>query len=138
MDVMECRYKEDFSVECLSLQTKATLATDAPKENGGKGLLFSPTDLLALSLGSCILTLMAMKAASLKVDMGGCRCFIKKAMKPAPARMLDRIEVEIFCPVSFSKEIEDKLIHAAKTCPVKNSLHPDIEQVLTFHLGATP
>ena len=108
------------------------ILTDAPKEVRGLGEMFSPTDLLAASLGSCILTMMALFAEKLKVDFSGTSLVVEKEMTP---RRVTKIKVVVKCPHRFDPEITKRLQEAAEGCPVHHSLHPDVQQELVFHWG---
>lgn len=111
------------------------ISTDAPKELGGKGELFSPTDLLAVALGTCVLTLIGMAANKSKVDISGLRLTLDKTMAPTPPRRLGKAVMHIYCPQKFDPAITEKLETAAKHCPVHQSLHPEVQQEFIFHWG---
>jgi uncharacterized OsmC-like protein len=113
----------------------AIIETDAPKDHEGEGLLFSPTDLLAASLVSCTLTLMGIAARKLKVDLGKVEASVQKEMTKTAPRRISRITIELFCSESFDTSIQGKIEEMARLCPVHHSLHPEIEQKLTFYWG---
>jgi putative redox protein len=127
-------YRGDL--RCLSVHgpSQATLSTDAPIDNLGKGEAFSPTDLTATSLGVCMLTTMAIAAAkkSLNVELSGTKATVKKHMTAAPPRRIQKIEVKVEFPLSESQAARETLEDAALTCPVALSLHPDVERAITF------
>lgn len=106
--------------------------TDAPKDNHGKGESFSPTDLVAVALGTCMLTLMGITAQKLGIDLGAVKVTVQKEMSSQPPRRIARLPVIIDVPVAVSGEHKQKLIHAAETCPVHHSLHPDIQKPVEF------
>lgn len=110
------------------------IETDAPKDNHGRGAAFSPTDLTAASLGSCMVTTMAI-AAKLKLnrDIPGVRWEVTKEMSTDKPRRIVRLPVEIWIPFPKSIDPEGILEHAALNCPVHHSLHPSIEHPVTFH-----
>jgi putative redox protein len=112
----------------------ASLSTDAPKDNLGKGEAFSPTDLAATSLGVCMLTTMAIVAArrSLDVDLAGTRATVRKHMTASPPRRIQRIEVTIEVALSEAHPACVILEDAALNCPVALSLHPEVEKAVTF------
>lgn len=118
-------------------QSGAEIETDAPKDNFGKGSCFSPTDLLAASLGSCVLTLMGIVAQRLNLDLKGTVAEVEKEMALAPVRRIGRIVVNVHSPLSPTPESREKMEHAALTCPVKASLHPDMILDIQFNWGAT-
>lgn len=113
----------------------ATLNTDAPLDNGGKGESFSPTDLVATALAACVLTMMAKKAENLGVTYREPRITAEKHMKTEPRRI-----GEIVLDIHFQDAYDDKtrrIIEAtAHACPVAQSLHPDLKQTLHFHYPA--
>lgn len=103
------------------------LQTDAPVDNMGKGETFSPTDLVATGLGACILTILGIMAQRHNLDLGGATVRVRKEMSPTPPRRIVRLPVEVTIAAKLSEEDRQRLKNAAATCPVKNSLHPDIE-----------
>jgi len=122
------------------LHTRAThgpsgnvLETDAPKDNQGRGEAFSPTDLLATALGTCMLTIMGMVARREQIALEGSRVRVTKEMTPTPPRRVAKLTVTFDVPVLVTAEQRIKLQNAAHTCPVQRSLHPDIEVVTIFN-----
>lgn len=109
--------------------------TDAPKEHGGSGEHFAPTDLLAASLGSCILTMMGLFAKPMKIDLTGTKATVVKEQGDAKPGGVGLLEVHIYCPHEFDESICKKLENGAKNCPVHHSLVQDIKQTLVFHWG---
>ena len=116
-------------------ESGSILETDAPKDNQGKGERFSPTDLLAVSLGSCILTIMGIVAKNLKVDLKGTTAEVEKEMSASPPRRISKITVVIRSPLKIPAETQAKLEQAGLSCPVKQSLHPDIQIKVDFLWG---
>ncbi len=114
------------------------LFTDAPRDNGGQGKHFSPTDLVATALGTCVLTLMGMAAKRVGIDLKGAHLVVTKEMKREPVRMLAKLDIVFFFPHSIDAASQEKIERAAMTCPVHASLHPDIKQIFTFHWGTRP
>lgn len=112
----------------------ATLSTDAPKDNLGKGEAFSPTDLAAASLGVCMLTTMDIVARKngVEVCLGGARGVVRKHMTSAPPRRIAKIEVELEIPLPENFPRRALLEDAARNCPVALSLHPETEKAITF------
>ena len=110
------------------------IETDAPKDNHGRGAAFSPTDLTAASLASCMVTTMAI-AARLKLgtDIPGVRWAVMKEMSADKPRRITRLAVEIWLPFPKAKDPEGVLEHAALNCPVHLSLHPSVEKPVVFH-----
>jgi putative redox protein len=132
MKTSEIIYLGGLRTEAVHLQSKSTIITDAPVDNNGKGEAFSPTDLLATSLGSCMLTIMGIVAERNNIDIKGAKVGITKIMAANPRRVSEII-VELTMPSNNYSEKEKELLeNAARTCPVAHSLHPDIKQGITF------
>ncbi len=112
-----------------------TLLTDAPVDNHGKGESFSPTDLMATALGACILTTMGIVADMIAVDLTNSRVTVHKEMTATPSRRIAALPVIITVPVALDDMQKRKLIKAAEGCPVKHSLHPDIQIPMEFIWG---
>lgn len=124
-------YLGDLRTEATHTQSQEKIITDAPVDNKGKGEAFSPTDLLATSLGSCMLTIMGIAAREREINIEGTSCAITKIMAADPRRVSE-IHAEIAFTGSYNDKEKAILEHAAKTCPVFYSLHPDILKVITF------
>jgi len=128
----EVTYQGDLRTQAIHLASDNTIITDAPTDNHGKGEAFSPTDLTATSLATCMITIMGISAQSRGWDLVGTRAEILKVMAAGPRR-ISRIEIDLHMPKGhFSDEDKKILEKAARTCPVAMSLHPDIEQVIRF------
>ncbi|MBG9377453.1 OsmC family protein [Panacibacter sp. DH6] len=127
-------YKGALRTEAVHLQSGTAIETDAPVDNQGKGERFSPTDLLATSLGNCMVTIMGIKARDMQVDLTDTKIDITKIMKSEPRRV-GGIKVSFHFPQHLRLDDKQKTIleNAAKTCPVAKSIHPDIEQDITFN-----
>lgn len=137
MITVKTKYLGDLRAESRHLQSGNRLITDAPTDNQGKGEAFSPTDLLATSLGSCILTIMGIKARDHGIDITGTEVEITKIMAAEPRRVGEVI-VEFFFPDRSYTEEEKKLVESvAGSSPVPLSLHPDLKQTLRFHWKGT-
>lgn len=130
-------YQPHLHTHATHVQSGQTLWTDAPVDNNGKGESFSPTDLLATSLGACMLTIMGMIADREKIDLKGTQVKVIKEMTATPPRRVGKLTVTFQIPASanVSPVQQQKLINAAHTCPVHRSLHPEIEVVTTFSWG---
>lgn len=110
-----------------------TLATDAPVDNGGSGAEFSPTDLVATALGTCVLTTMGLVAARHDVDLRGTKVRVTKQMVQQPVRRIASLVSEITLPATLSDPaMRSRLEAAAHQCPVHASLHPDVHAPLSF------
>jgi putative redox protein len=112
-----------------------TMITDAPKDNQGEGASFSPTDLVATALGTCMLTIMGIVAQRDNIDLTGSTVRVIKEMAAAPVRRIGKLTVTIHVPQKLSDVEQQKLRNAAMTCPVHKSLHPDIEAPIEFQFG---
>ncbi len=131
---MNTVYTGNLRTEAEHIQSGNKLITDAPLDNNGKGEYFSPTDLFATSLGCCMLTIMGMSAQAYGFSIDGTKIETEKIMGTNPRRI-----VELNLVINFPKgnnytDKEKRLIEsAARTCPVANSLHPDIKKNITFN-----
>jgi putative redox protein len=134
MEHYKISYLGELRTECVHA-SGASLTTDAPKDNQGKGEAFSPTDLLAVSLGSCMLTIMAIAARRLGCDLKGTTVEVEKEMSQTAPRRIGKLIVRFRSPARLSKEFQQKLEQAAVNCPVHFSLHPDIRQEIDFIWG---
>src|ERR1700709_492825 len=121
-------YEGELRTVALHTASGTTIETDAPVDNQGKGESFSPSDLVATALGSCMLTIMGQKARDLKIDLKGTRIDIQKLMKADPRR-ISGINLTFHLPAGLQLSEKNKIIlqRAADTCPVFHSIHPDIE-----------
>ena len=108
-----------------------TLETDAPVDNCGKGESFSPTDLVATALGACMATTMGIFAQRKGLALEGARLEVTKEMTQSGPRRIARLATQIWFPSGLARE--PALEQAALTCPVHQSLHPDVEKPVEFH-----
>lgn len=124
-------YQNNLRTETEHIASGEKIITDAPVDNNGKGEAFSPTDLVATALGSCMITIMAISANKYDIDMSGTNASVKKIMGSDPRRIS-----EISIDINMNKNIEEKdrkrLERAALACPVHKSLHPDLEKKIRF------
>lgn len=125
---------EGFRTRVKHLHSGAEIFTDAPLDNHGKGENFSPTDLLAASLGSCMITIMDMAGKEHGFSVVGSEVIITKIMSANP-RKVDEIIVELNFPKSesYSEKSRKVIEYAAHSCPVALSLHPDVKQTIVFN-----
>jgi len=107
------------------------MQTDAPVDNQGRGESFSPTDLVATALGSCMATIMGIYARQKGIAIEGMRVEVTKEMTSTAPRKIARLSTEIWMPPGLARL--PALEHAALTCPVHQSLHPDVEKPVDFH-----
>ena len=116
--------------------SKTQLTTDAPVDNHGKGESFSPTDLVATALGTCMSTIMGIVADRNRLDITGTRVKVFKEMIQEPVRRIGALRVTIRIPAEkaarLSEEDRKKLEAAALHCPVHRSLHPDVQTPIEF------
>ena len=112
-----------------------TLLTDAPKDNMGKGEAFSPTDLVATALATCVLTTMGIVAQRNNLDMTGATATVTKEMVTQPTRRIGRLTLHVHMPNNLYPEDQQRLENAAHTCPVHKSMHPDVQMPITFTWG---
>lgn len=133
MATSKVTYTGDLRTSAVHLKSGNEIITDAPTDNQGKGEAFSPTDLLATSLGSCILTIVGIAAKSHGFVIDGATAEITKVMAENPRR-IGEIYVKLQFPDNNYTDKEKVIIErAAKTCPVAYSLHPDIKEEITFN-----
>lgn len=132
---IQLEYEGDLHCRAVHGPSGTVLSTDAPKDNQGRGESFSPTDLVATALGSCILTVMGIMARTLEIDLAGTTASVDKEMTSTPVRRIQRLLVKIHVPHEVSPENREKLERAAHTCPVHRSLHPEIEKPIEFTWG---
>lgn len=128
-------YQGDLRTQATHGPSKSTFLTDAPVDNQGKGASFSPTDLVATALGTCMLTTMGIVAKRHGWAMEGASCTVEKHMVADPERRIGKLVVTIRMPELGEKE-RTVLERTAFTCPVHKSLHPKVEIPVTFHWGA--
>lgn len=132
MVAVEIVYQGQLHCRAVHGPSGTSVETDAPKDNMGKGESFSPTDLVATALGSCMLTIMGIAARSLNINLDGTTIIVNKEMVASPIRRIGRLAVQINFPMHIENEHKSKLEHAALTCPVHKSLHPDIAIPIEF------
>lgn len=122
-------YEGDLRTTCTHLRSGSDFETDAPVDNNGKGERFSPTDLMATSLATCMVTVMGIKARTMGFDLNGVNVDVEKIMKAEPRRV-GGINLTFHFPESLQQADEKTrkiLKQTGHTCPVAQSLHPDIE-----------
>jgi putative redox protein len=127
-------YKGNLRTEATHLQSQTVIETDAPVDNHGNGERFSPTDIVATALGSCMLTIMGIKARDMQVNLEGTTIGITKIMADNPRR-ISGIEVLFTFPDNLQADDKQRAIleRTALTCPVAKSIHPDIK--MNVHFG---
>lgn len=135
--MVEIRTRYDGGLRCSAEHgpSKSALVTDAPIDNHGRGEAFSPTDLLATALATCMLTTMAIVAERQGVELAGGTARVEKHMVADPVRRVGKLVVELKLP-HVAEEHRARLESAAHRCPVTNSLHPETELEVTFAWGS--
>ncbi|MCT4603658.1 MAG: OsmC family protein [Marinifilum sp.] len=133
MTTIKSKYLGDLRTECVHLQSGNKIFTDAPTDNQGKGEAFSPTDLLATSLGSCIMTIMGIVARDNNIDIAGTELDITKIMASDPRRVSEVIVEFNFPDKDYTNE-EKKIIESvAGTSPVPLSVHYNLKQTIKMN-----
>lgn len=128
-------YLGDLRTQATHLQSQTIIDTDAPKDNQGKGERFSPTDLVATALGSCMLSIMGIAANTHSMDIVETSVDIEKIMVADPFRRIGEIKVDIHFPSTMTYTDKEKKIleRAALTCPVYLSLNENVQKTVTFN-----
>lgn len=125
-------YQGDLRTECEHLQSRSTFITDAPLDNQGKSEAFSPTDTVATAVASCMITTMGIKARALGLDLKDTYAEVTKYMEANPRR-ISKIDVNLFIKGKLSDKEKAILENVARTCPVVQSIHPDIVKNISFN-----
>ncbi|MBS1534659.1 MAG: OsmC family protein [Bacteroidetes bacterium] len=125
-------YLGELRTTSVHLQSGTEILSDAPTDNHGKGEAFSPTDLVANSLGTCMVSIMAIKSKDLNVDLTGSTVEVTKIMQAEP-RKIAKIAVVLNMSITADEKTRTILERVAMNCPVLLSLHPDIEKDVTFN-----
>lgn len=129
---IDITYRGGLRCEAVHGPSATTLVTDAPADNHGKGESFSPTDLVAAALGTCIPTIMGMVAEREKIDLTGMRISVQKEMSAQPPRQIAKLTTRIVMPAGLTEQQKVKLEKAAHTCPVHQTLHGNVELPIEF------
>lgn len=132
---IDIAYTPGLRCEARHGPSGATLATDAPVDNHGRGESFSPTDLVATALGACMLTVMGIAAERHGWSLAGSRAQVIKEMVATPLRRIGRLRLRLDLP-ELDERARTTLERIAHTCPVHQSLHPDVAIDLVFAWGA--
>ena len=130
MTTAKSTYLGNLRTECTHINSGTTIVTDAPVDNQGKGEFFSPTDLVATALGSCMITIMGIATRTHGFSIEGASWEVTKVMADNPRR-IGEIIIELKFPNGNYSDQQKRLIeHISKTCPVALSLHPDLKQTI--------
>jgi len=132
-------YDGELRTIATHLHSGTSIETDAPLDNQGKAERFSPSDLVATALGSCMMTIMGIKARDMQIDLKGTTIDIQKIMNSEPRR-IGGINLTFSFPETLALNEKERVIleRAAHTCPVIYSIHPDIEVKTTFNWKQVP
>ena len=126
-------YLGELRTAATHLRSSTIIETDAPVDNQGMGERFSPSDLVATALASCMLTIMGIAARTHEINIGGTECEVEKIMGTNPRRIIEvKINMQLPKDQNYSDKEKKLLEHAAMTCPVIESLHPDIKKTVSF------
>lgn len=132
MSTSKVTYLGNLRTENEHLKSGNKFITDAPTDNNGKGEAFSPTDTVATGLANCMITVMGIKAENMDVNMDGTTAEVTKTMAADPRR-ISKIEIVLNFPSGIDEKSRKILENTGRTCPVMQSLHPDIEKSITFN-----
>ena len=125
-------YLNELRTNAVHLASESSIITDAPKDNHGKGESFSPTDLVATALGSCMATVIGIVARRKELPVEGMTVAVRKFMSDDLPRRISRLELDLAIPLSASHPDRKLLESAANGCPAHHSIHPDIEVVMNW------
>ena len=129
---IEVGYRGELRCEAVHGPSGTKLITDAPVDNQGKGESFSPTDLVATGLGTCIATIMGIVARRDQIDLRGLQITVDKEMSADPPRRIAKLTTRITMPAGLTEQQKSKLEKAAHTCPVHQTLHGKVELPIEF------
>lgn len=133
MPTVESKYSGNLRTEATHLKSGTKLITDAPVDNQGKGEFFSPTDLVATALGSCMITIMGIASRSHGFSIDGATWTTTKVMAENPRRISEIITELTFPQNNFTESHKRVIEHISRTCPVALSLHPELKQTVIIH-----
>lgn len=132
MPTSKVTYLGELRTSSIHINSGSEIISDAPLDNNGKGEAFSPTDLVANALASCMFTVMGIKAREMNVDFSGSTADVTKIMGTEPRRIIT-IQVVFTMSISVDEKTRIILERTAMTCPVFYSLHPDIKKEIIFN-----
>ncbi len=129
---IDVKYQGGLRCEAVHGPSGQKLVTDAPVDNHGKGETFSPTDLVATALGTCISTIMGIVAEREKINLSGLQMTVQKEMSAEPPRRIARLITRIVMPKGLTDQQKAKLEKAAHTCPVHQTLQGKVDMPIEF------
>ena len=130
MKTSQVRYLGELRTEITHIKSKSSNLTDAPTDNNGKGSTFSPTDHVATSLASCMITVVGIHCNQNNIPFTFAEAQVTKKMGNNPRRIVEILVELDLRPNNFEKDIQNRLSRIAQNCPVAKSLHPDINQII--------
>jgi len=122
---ISCEYLGDLRVRAVHSSSGAEIITDAPIDNQGQGRSFSPTDLAAASMATCMITIIGIQAKSIPLDVTGLKVEREKHMTKTAPRRIEQLDIKMMMPAGIPEELRPRLIRAAEACPVKQSFRDD-------------
>lgn len=129
---IQARYLGDLFCQAIHEKSGSVLETEAPEDNQGEGRRFSPTDLVGTAMATCMLTIMGIQARTLGIDIDGAEISVEKTMSAERPRRIARIGLNFSMPAGIAAKHRNALRRAAESCPVHQSLHPEVETVMTW------
>jgi uncharacterized OsmC-like protein len=132
MVAIQLTYEGGLHCSAVHLPSKSVLATDAPLDNNGRGEAFSPTDLVATALASCMATVIGIVASRKDIPVEGMTVTVRKFMSLDQPRRISRLELDLALPLPADHPQRELLESAARGCPVHHSIHPEIEVVMNW------
>lgn len=132
---IETIYLGELRTEATHMLSGTKLMTDAPPDNKGRGEFFSPTDLVAAALGSCMVTIMGIAARTHGFNIDGTKISITKIMSSESPRRIAEIVINLAFPRDYDEKVKKIIEYTTKSCPVALSLHPDLRQTITVRYG---
>lgn len=129
---IDVEYEGGLRTRARHLESGAEICTAVPGESDCEGECFSPTDLAAVSLATCLITVVATAARKHDVDPKGARVQLEKTMSSEGPRRIGALHAVLTMPPGVPEHLRKRLEAAARTCPVHRSLHPDIDEVILF------
>ncbi len=130
---IQLSYEGDLRCRAIHTPSGNDLLTDAPVDNNGRGEAFSPTDLVATALGSCMATVIGIVAKRKEIELEGMKITVRKIMSDDQPRRIKRLELDLLIPLAAEHPDRKLLESAARGCPVHHSIHPDIEVVMHWN-----
>ena len=135
---IDLKYQGELRTQAVHQPSGTRLITDAPVDNQGKGESFSPTDLVATALGSCMATIMGILAEREKIDLQGMEIRVEKHMSTEGPRRIEALDVQFEIPRDLSQPQRERLEQAALACPVAQSISPRIQVRTKFSYRTGP